>query len=61
MVGVGGIVSSLFVKALGSGLGTRFSVLGSGLWKTEKTKLKRDRVEAAPITTWNGGIRQESK
>ena len=45
MVGTGGILGSLLVTVLGSGLGTRFSVLGSGLWKTEKTKLKRDRLK----------------
>ena len=34
MVGTGGILGSLLV-----------TVLGSGLWKTEKTKLKRDRLK----------------
>jgi hypothetical protein len=41
MVGTGGIV----FMVLSSGLGTRFAVLGSGLWKTEKTKSKRDRLK----------------
>jgi hypothetical protein len=31
IVGTGGIVGSLLVTVLGSRLGTRFSVLGSGL------------------------------
>ena len=48
MVGTGGIVGSLLVTVLGSDLGTRFAVLGSGLWKTEKTKFKRDIVECRP-------------
>ena len=55
------MVGSLSVMVLGSRLCTRCLLLGSGLWKTEKTKLKKDRVETAPITTWNGGIKQESK
>ena len=46
MVGTGGIVgNSPFVTVLSFALGTRFAVLGSGLWKTEKTKLKRDRLK----------------
>ena len=46
MVGTGGIVgNSLFVTVLGFGLGTQFAVLGSGFWKTEKTKLRRDRLK----------------
>ena len=61
IVGTGGIVDSRFVTVLGSRLGTRFAVLGSEFWKTEKTRSKRDRVEAAPITTWNSGIQQESR
>jgi hypothetical protein len=46
MVGTGGIfVDSLLVAVLSSALGTRFSVLGSGIWKTEKTKFKSDRLK----------------
>ena len=46
MVGTGGIVTdSLFDTVLSSALGTRFTVLGSGLWKTEKTKSRRDRLK----------------
>ena len=46
MVGTGGIAgNSLFVTVLGFALGTRFAVLGSGLWKTEKTRLRRDRLK----------------
>ena len=48
IVGTGGIVGSLLVTVLGSRLGTRFAVLGSGLWNTEKTKLRRDTVECHP-------------
>jgi len=45
-VGTGGIVSnSPFVTVLGFALGTRFAVLGSGFWKTDKTRLRRDRLK----------------
>jgi hypothetical protein len=40
----------LFSARDGSQLGTWFAVFGFELWKTEKTKLRRDRVEATPIT-----------
>ena len=46
MVGTGGIVgNSPFVTVLSFALGTQFAVLGSGLWKTEKTRLRRDRLK----------------
>jgi hypothetical protein len=61
MVGTGGIVdSALFVTVLGSVLGTRFAVLGSGLWNTERTRFRKDRVEAALITTCSSVGRTES-
>ena len=57
-----GTVGSRFAMVLGFELGTRFAVLGSGFWKTARTKLRRvDRVGTAPITTWIGGLEQESK
>jgi len=57
-----GTVGSRFTMVLGFELGTRFAVLGSGFWKTARTKLRRvDRVGTAPITTWIGGLEQESK
>ena len=59
IVGTGGMADSQFVVVLGSKRCTRFAVLGSGLWKTEKTKFKRDRVEAAPITTCSSDEQEE--
>jgi hypothetical protein len=47
MAGIGGIVGSLLMM-----------VLGSELWKMEKTKLRRDTVEATPITMWIGEIKE---
>jgi hypothetical protein len=59
IVGTGGIVDSQFVVVLSSKWGTLFTVLGSGLWKMEKTKFKRDRVEASPITTCSSDKQME--
>jgi hypothetical protein len=61
IVGTGGIVDSWLVTVLSSERGTRFSVLGSWFWKTEKMECRRDRVDTTLITTWNGGLKEECR
>ena len=63
IVGTGGIVGSLLMTVLSSHLGTRFTVLGSGLWNTEKTKLRRDTVECHPNhhMEWGDQARNEKE
>ena len=33
--------------------------LGSGFWRTEKTRYKKDRIRIALVTTWSGENEKE--